>query len=189
MDKKQENKKVFKIILLTIIVSVFIVGSFLLYEYVIFPFIAYYRPMDSYCGKELFAEKDFLQYEAGVQLDEALQELDFMSDAEILHFAYFDGSPKDGFLTGKYPDFYIIDVDLGDAYDRASDAYSSTYMECVNEQQYGKAYGYLYVKLYPETHSARIMLEYRYSELQSHSSLADIFFYSDCQTEGHWGQG
>lgn len=89
---------------------------------VVQPVLAYtVIPSIEHSGVELYEEGTYLDYEKADEFKSAISELSFLKKAQVRDFSYKNSILRDSLYFGRFPDYFAIELFLGDNYESAKE--------------------------------------------------------------------
>lgn len=86
----------------------------------------------TYTGKDLYVEEVYLQYDKGNEFKNAVSQISFIDQCEVLEFTYHDYACADTIGYSNYPDYYILEVDIQSDF---SSAYKDSKDACLQSNR------------------------------------------------------
>lgn len=86
----------------------------------LWPLLCRLIPPTKHTGVELFESSVYLNFEKGALFGEQISQFPFSQEAVVLSFEYYDFRIRDAiFQDDPFPDVYLVQLDLGEAYNEA----------------------------------------------------------------------
>ena len=109
---------------LAVILAIVFAVLFVIFYLVFYPILSVtVMGRDEYRGKDLYLSETYLKYDSGIDFKNAINTLDLTSNYEVVGFMYYNYPRQDHVIYGKYPDFYVLDLVVGEDFENIYDRY------------------------------------------------------------------